>query len=105
MKAFISYGDAADQVTALRLLGLGVANGVIVCVPPAHTRQSIPGVSNQLDPESAQKLREAEVVLGVVGTGLTEACRQQLNRPDSDWTVIAGSFPADAMLGWRLEAL
>jgi hypothetical protein len=32
-----------------------------------------------LDPEANQKLNQAEVVLGVVGTGLTEACRQELN--------------------------
>ena len=50
MKVFISYGNAADQVTALRLQALG-----------------------------AQKLNEAEVVLGVVGARLTEACRQELN--------------------------
>jgi hypothetical protein len=28
---------------------------------------------------AAQMLSEAEVVLGVVGAGLTEACRQELN--------------------------
>jgi hypothetical protein len=76
MKVFISYGDASDQVTALRLQALGAVNSLTVYVPPAYTRQSVPTL---LDPEVAQKLTEAEVVLGIVGTGLTEACRQELN--------------------------
>ncbi len=41
MKVFISYGAAADQVTALRLQALGAVNGLTVYVPPAHTRQSL----------------------------------------------------------------
>lgn len=76
MKVFISYGNTADQVTALRLQALGAVNGLTVYVPPAHTRQTIAGLIN---PEAAQKLQEAEVVLGVVGAGLTDACRQELN--------------------------
>jgi hypothetical protein len=76
MKVFISYGNTADQVTALRLQALGAVNGLTVYVPPAHTRQVL---SSLLDPETGQKLNEAEVVLGVVGAGLTEACRQELN--------------------------
>lgn len=76
MKVFISYGNSADQVTALRLQALGAVNGLTVYVPPAHTRQAVAAL---LDPEAAQKLNEAEVVLGVVGEGLTEACRQELN--------------------------
>src|SRR5947207_15307327 len=76
MKVFISYGNDADQLTALRLQALGAVNGLTVYVPPAHTRQSVPGL---LDPGSGQKLHEAEIVLGVVRAGLTEACRQELN--------------------------
>jgi hypothetical protein len=76
MKVFISYGNAADQVTALRLQALGAVNGLTVYVPPAYTRQGLPTL---LDPEAAQKLSEAEVVLGVVGAGLAEACRLELN--------------------------
>jgi hypothetical protein len=76
MKVFISYGDAADQVTALRLQALGAVNGLTVYVPPAYTRQGVPTL---LDPEAGQKLNEAEVILGVVGAGLTEACRQELD--------------------------
>jgi hypothetical protein len=76
MKVFISYGDASDQVTALRLQALGAVNGLTVYVPPAFTRQGVPTL---LDPEVAQKLNEAEVVLGLVGAGLTEACSQELN--------------------------
>jgi hypothetical protein len=76
MKVFISYGDASDQVTALRLQALGAVNGLTVYVPPAFTRQ---GVSALPDPETGQKFNEAEVVLGVIGEGLTEACRQELN--------------------------
>ena len=45
-------------------------------VPPAHTRQGVPAL---LDPDVAQKLSESEVILGVIGTGLAEACRQELN--------------------------
>jgi hypothetical protein len=76
MKVFISYGDAADQVTALRLQALGAANGLTVFVPPAHTRQ---GAQALLDATTSQKLSDAEVVLGFVGNGLSEACRQELN--------------------------
>jgi hypothetical protein len=76
MNVFISYGSAADQVTALRLQALGAVNGLTVYVPPAHTRQSSAVL---LDPEAGQKLREADVVLGVVGSGVSEACRQELN--------------------------
>ncbi len=76
MKVFISYGDVADQVTALRLQALAAVNGLTVYVPPAHTRQ---GSQMFLEPEASQKLNEAELVLGLVGAGLTEACRQELN--------------------------
>jgi len=76
MKVFISYGDISDQITALRLQALGAVNGLTVYVPPVHTRQ---GMLTPLDPEASQKLNQAEVVLGVVGNGLTEACRQELN--------------------------
>ena len=76
MKVFISYGDTADQVTALRLQAMAAVNGLTVYVPPAYTRQGVPTL---LDPDAAQKLNEAEVVLGVVGAGLSEGCRQELN--------------------------
>jgi hypothetical protein len=76
MKVFISYGSAADQVTALRLQALGAVNGLTVYVPPAYTRQASTVL---LDPESGQKLKESDVILGVVGAGLSEACRQELN--------------------------
>jgi hypothetical protein len=76
MKVFISYGSAADQVTALRLQALGAVNGLTVYVPPAYTRQASAVL---LEPESGQKLKEADVILGVVGAGLSEACRQELN--------------------------
>jgi hypothetical protein len=75
MKVFISYGSAADQVTALRLQALGAVNGLTIYVPPAHTRQAS---ATLLDPESGQKLNEADVILGVVGLVLSEACRQEL---------------------------
>src|SRR5208337_4638945 len=94
MKVFISYGDAADQVTALRLQALGAVNGHTVYVPPAHTRQ---GMTTLLDPESAQKLSDAEVVLGVVGAGLAEACRQELNTGMTlHKNMIVMSYPAFA---------
>ena len=94
MKVFISYGDTADQVTALRLQALGAVNGLTVYVPPAHTR---PGVPALLDPEAGQKLNEAEVVLGVVGAGLTEACRQELNTGKAlRKNMIVMSYPAFA---------
>jgi hypothetical protein len=77
MKVFISYGSIADQVTALRLQALAAVNGLTVYVPPAYTRQSFPAV---LEPETGQKLKDADVILGVVGgAGLTEACTQELN--------------------------
>ena len=79
MKVFISYGDASNQVTALRLQALGAVNGLTVYVPPVFTRQGLPTI---LDPEASQKLHAAEVVLGVIAAGLSEACRQELNARD-----------------------
>jgi hypothetical protein len=76
MKVFISYGSAGDQVTALRLQALAAVNGLTVYVPPAYTRQD---AALLLEPESMQKLNEADVVFGVVGAGFTEACRLELN--------------------------
>ena len=76
MKVFISYGSIADQVTALRLQALAAVNGLTVFVPPAYTRQVVP----VLEPETGQKLNEADVILGVVGgTGWMDACTQELN--------------------------
>jgi len=63
-------------VTALRLQALGAVNGLTVYVPPAYTRQ---GARTLLDSETAHKLGESEVLLGVIGAGLSEACRQELN--------------------------
>jgi hypothetical protein len=92
MKVFISYGAAADQVTALRLQALAAVNGMTVYVPPAHTRQGPPTLLNE---EAKQKLTEAEVVLGVVGAGLTEACRQELNTGRVlSKTMIVMAYPA-----------
>lgn len=76
MKVFISYGDVEDQITALRLQALGAVNGLTVYVPPVHTRH---GALTLLGTETGEKLNQAEVVLGVIGAGLTEACRQELN--------------------------
>src|SRR5580693_2212343 len=76
MKVFISYGDGSDQVTALRLQALGAVNGLTVFVPPAYTRS---GAKQLVSPAVSQKLNEAEVVLGVVGDVISEACRQELN--------------------------
>jgi hypothetical protein len=64
MKVFISYGDTADQVTALRLQALGAVNGLTVYVPPAHTRAAFPAL---IEPDVDRKLVEADVVLGIVG--------------------------------------
>lgn len=75
MKVFISYGDPADQITALRLQALGAVNGFTIYVPPAHTRHGFLGI----DPDVTPKLLEADIILGVIGMGLTEACRQELN--------------------------
>ncbi|MBI3680850.1 MAG: hypothetical protein HY235_10690 [Acidobacteria bacterium] len=94
MKVFISYGDASDQVTALRLQALGAVNGLTVYVPPAFTRQGVPTL---LDPEASQKLNEAEVVLGIIGAGLTEACRQELNAGMAlRKNMIVMTYPASA---------
>ena len=82
MKVFISYGSIPDQVTALRLQALGAVSGLTIYVPPAYTRQLSPQLlSFQPFSESEvfQKLRESEVVLGVIGTAISEACRQELD--------------------------
>ena len=76
LRIYIAYGIAADQVTALRLQALGAVHGLTVYVPPAFTRQD---PSGQLDPLSDQRLQESEIVLGVVTTALSEACRRELD--------------------------
>jgi hypothetical protein len=76
MNVFISYGSLADQVTALCLQTLGAVQGLIVYVAPAYTRKES---STLLDSEAAQKLRDADMILGVISTGMSEACRQELN--------------------------
>jgi hypothetical protein len=76
MKVFISYGSATDQVTALRLQALGAVNGLTVYVPPAYTRQLFTDAPN--DEESARKMNEADVILGVVGPAISMACRLEL---------------------------
>jgi len=76
MRVFISYGNTADQATALRLQALGAVNGLTVYVPPAFTRQGIP---SSVDSESLNALADAEVVLGVIGATFAEACRLELN--------------------------
>jgi hypothetical protein len=92
MKVFISYGATADQVTALRLQALGAVNGLTVYVPPAYTRQ---GIATPLEPEAAQELNDAEAVLGVIGTGLTAACRLELHASIAlGKHMIVMSYPA-----------
>jgi hypothetical protein len=76
MNVFISYGAMADQVTALRLQALGAVNGLTVYVPPAYTREP---AAPEHDPETAQKLRGADLVLGLVSAEFSEGCRQELN--------------------------
>ncbi len=75
MNVFISYGDSADQVTALRLQALGVVNGFTVYVPPAYTRQHHQAV---FDPDAQTRLHDAEIILGVIGGDVSEICRQEL---------------------------
>jgi hypothetical protein len=75
MKVFISYGNIADQVTALRLQALAAVNGLTVFVPPAFTRQ-LPAA---LDEDVLEKLKQADVVLGLIETGLAESCHHELN--------------------------
>jgi hypothetical protein len=90
MKVFISYGSAVDQVTALRLQALGAVNGLTVYVPPAYTRQAPCDV---IDPESAQKINEADVILGVVGMEVSAACWEELR------ASRAGQKPTRVMAG------
>jgi len=76
MTVFISYGNAADQVTALRLQALAAVNGLTVFVPPVHTRQHPMTV---LPSEINQQVAQSDVILGVVGAGLAPACSLELN--------------------------
>lgn len=97
MKVFISYGTVVDQVTALRLQALGAVNGLAVYVPPAYTR--LPSTA-LIDEESSQKMKEADIVLGVVGAGLSEACWQELqvSRAKHKPTIVMAGPIAAAQL-------
>lgn len=75
MKIFLSYGDVNDQLLALRLQALGAANGLTLYVPPTHTRRG----TSVADPQVMQKLIDAGGVLGLVSSGLSEACSRELN--------------------------
>ncbi len=67
-------------------------NGLTVYVPPAYTRL---GIVTLLEPEVASKLNDAEVVLGVAGTGLTAACRLELHASVAlGKHMIVMSYPA-----------
>ncbi|HYM13422.1 MAG TPA: hypothetical protein VEU62_21970 [Bryobacterales bacterium] len=98
LKLYIAYGTGADQVVALRLQALAAVNGLGVYVPPAHTRDVS---SPSLDPQSATNLHDANVVLGVITTAISEACRQELNTAKTlGKTTIVIAEPAQAS---RLE--
>jgi hypothetical protein len=99
MKVFISYGSLPDQVTALRLQALGTAHGLTLYVPPAHTRS---GYSPIFDSTSHARLAESEVVLGVLGAGFSEMCRQELNiglQTSKNVMVMASPFVAASLVG------
>jgi hypothetical protein len=76
VKVFLSYGGLADQVTALRLQALAAVNGLTAFVPPAYTRQS---PSDVLDQDVAARIGDSDVVLGVIGSGLSEGCGHELS--------------------------
>jgi len=75
LKLYIAYGTDADQVIALRLQALAAVNGLSVYVPPAYTRQP----RSALDPQSDARLRESDVIIGVITVAISEVCRQELN--------------------------
>ncbi len=94
LKLYIAYGTAADQVIALRLQALAVVNGLSVYVPPAYTRHS--NVAT-LDEQSVNRLRESELILGVITTAVSEVCRQELNNAQAmGKKVIVIAEPASA---------
>jgi hypothetical protein len=80
LKLYIAYGTAADQVIALRLQALAAVNGLSVYVPPAYTRHP---AATALEPQSEAKLMDSDIILGVVTTGISEVCRQELNTAQS----------------------
>lgn len=94
LKLYIAYGTAADQVIALRLQALAAVNGLSVYVPPAYTRRV---TAINLEPESEAKLIHSDIILGVITTGMSDACRQEFNAAQSFGTkamVIADSSSA-----------
>lgn len=100
MKVFISYGGAADQVTALRLQALGAANGLLVYVPPAYTRQE-PHTNSSTN--ELELLQASDVVLGCISDRLSEACRQELNAAQElqkDMIVMAYPEAAQALASY-----
>jgi hypothetical protein len=98
VKVFLSYGGLTDQVTALRLQALAAVNGLTAFVPPAYTRH-MPGAL--LDPTVTPRINDADIVLCVIGSVLSEACRQEID------TALALQKPvivmADPMSASRLQ--
>ena len=91
LKLYIAYGTAADQVIALRLQALAAVNGLSVYVPPAYTRQP----TAVLDSQSDIRLRESDVIIGVITVAISEVCRQELNTAkDLEKKTIVIATPA-----------
>ena len=80
LKLYIAYGTAVDQVIALRLQALAAVNGLSVYVPPAYTRRV---TAINLEPESEAELIDSDIILGIITTGMSDACRQELNAAQS----------------------
>jgi hypothetical protein len=99
LKLYIAYGTAADQVIALRLQALAAVNGLNVYVPPAHTRH---WAATTLEPQSEGRLRESNIILGVITTGISEVCRQELNTAQS--LAKRAIIMADPASASRLQA-
>jgi hypothetical protein len=76
LKLYIAYGTETDQVIALRLQALAAVNGLDVYVPPAHTRRPASAGDNL---RSLIELEQSDVIIGVVTTAMSEACRLELS--------------------------
>jgi hypothetical protein len=75
VNVFISYGDSADQMVALRLQALGAVHGLTIYVPPVWLRQerrAVPG-----DADVQEKLKHADAVLAWISSNMTAACQHE----------------------------
>jgi len=76
MKVYIAFGAADDLVLATQLRAVASSDNRTVFVPSIETRESD---TADLEEQSMATLSESDLVIGLIGTGVSNACRQEIS--------------------------